>query len=256
MRSRFGFLAKAGLLALALPVLSFSAAVQVTANGAVSCPVGNCATPDTISASGGNTGGNSSAVFNFNITLADGDKYNVDGYFNNMYHSNTGGQFGFFPSVSYIGSTPTVRQDTISLDMLQTVFDSSCCSFNSPPAYTETIPFVVPSTPAGVTETGQVFYGIPGSALQGVGLLSSTGPGSYTLTASKNLFGLVSNTLNVDYNLTYVFPDGTPTGTTGGSPAPPNSVFIPEPTESMLMGIGLSGMFLLAARKAGQNKKS
>ena len=131
MRSRVGFLAKASLLALALPVLGFSAAVQVTANGAVSCPVGNCSTPDVISASGGNTGGSSASPFNFDLTLADGDKYSVIGYFANSYYSNTGTHLGSFPAVTYIGATPTVAQDTISLDMLQNIFDSSCCSFNS-----------------------------------------------------------------------------------------------------------------------------
>ncbi len=226
MRSRVGFLAKASILALVLPVLGFSAAVKV--NG--TCEVGTCASPDSIT-----SGGSSVGTYNFNYTAASGDLYKISGSFANSY--NPGTKLGFFPTVTYIGINPAVAVDTISLDMLQNIFDNSPGSFDSPPAYTETVPFTLS---AGVSATGQAFFDG-----QGVGLVSFTGPGSSSTTLSKSLFGLTGDTLVTDYNLTYTFKNGG----SGSSPTP-------EPAQGIAIAIGLSGLALLKRGKLRSNHRN
>jgi hypothetical protein len=217
MRSSFGTLYLLPLLIFALPLLSFSAAV--TANGI--CEVGTCATPDSIS-----TGVPSSGSFNFNLTLADNDMYNVSGTYSNSYGSN-GTQLGFFPVVKYVGASASAAADTLSLDMLQNIFDNSPGIFDG--TYTEVIPLNVPN---GATATGQVFYDG-----QGVGLVGPAGPGFTIGTLSANLTGVTGNTLVTDYNITFNFAAQTASGTSAGSPV------IPEPAQFIPTSLGLVALF-------------
>ena len=82
MRSRIGFLAKASILALTLPVLGFSAAFEV--NG--TCQAGSDCSVAGLTASALTIGTSTNGSYTFNVTLGDGDAYKVTGsYFQHLW---------------------------------------------------------------------------------------------------------------------------------------------------------------------------
>jgi hypothetical protein len=215
--------------AMLFPVLASPASVSV--NG--SCDF-NCSS--TALTPGQSTG---TVPFNFNITLGDGDKYNIAGTYSNSFPSGT--SYGFFPTVTYVGAAPTVAADVVTVDMIQTFSDPALANPDWSGTYSENIPFVI--TLAGTSASGQLL--IDGDSVGLLTVPASSGPGAYDLSDSASLAGITGNPLTADYQLSFTFPDLTPTGT--GSGSPPASV--PEPAQTMLLGAGSLGLLFLKARK-------
>jgi hypothetical protein len=226
------FLSRYAVLALALPVAGFSAAVEAN-SVCQTAPTGTSCSAAALTASALTPGGSTSGSYNFNVTVGT-DVYKVTGtYFDTL--SPTDHVFlGFFPTVTVV-SASTTTPDTVSLDLLQDFSDPTLAQWDG--NYSENIPLVLPVKNS--TGEGQVFYdGIS------VGLLGPvSGTGVYDLSGSKSpVSPLAGSLLVADFNLTFTFPVGSTAGQTASSPAP-------EPTETALVGLGLAGLFLLKARK-------
>ncbi len=169
------FFSRVAVLAVALPVVGFSASIgidvttsngvaatpySVAANGpSTSCGYGSCTSASLTSGAIG-FGASNSGSYGFNITLADGDIYNVAGSFNNTFLSGT--YFGFFPKVTFEGNSIhtaagyAVAPDTITLDMLQDfVYGNNSTDWSG--TYTEKIPLVMSNVP-GSTASGQLQF--------------------------------------------------------------------------------------------------
>ena len=228
------------ILALALPALGLSSTVDtgIQASGSVptTCGSGNC-TAGALSTGALTQGTTTNGGYNFNVTAADGDLYNVSGTFNNTFLSGT--FLGFFPTVTFQG-TSTVAADTITLDMLQDfTFGTNSTSWAG--TYNEQIPFALS---AGTTAEGQALYSTNLDAtLQSIGLLGPvSGPGNFSLSASKSLSPLDGNLLIGDFQYTFTFAQGAPNGTSGSSP-------VPEPSQTIPMAIGLVGLLFFNFRR-------
>jgi hypothetical protein len=232
LNNRPMFLFRSSLMigaAILFPALASPASVSV--NG--TCDF-NCSS--TALTPGQSTG---SVPYNFNVTLADGDKYNIAGTFSNSFPSGT--NYGFFPTVTYVGTTPTVAADVVTVDMIQTFSDPALADPDWSGTYSENIPFIL--TLAGTSASGQLL--IDGDSVGLLTVPASAGAGAYDLKNIALLSGITGNPLTADYQLSFTFPDLTPTGT--GSGSPPAS--IPEPAETMLLGLGSLSLLLFKARK-------
>jgi hypothetical protein len=213
----------AAALALALPAVGFSAAIEANTN----CESASCSAA-ALTAAAITPGGNSVGSFNFDVTVGT-DMYKVTGtYFDTL--STTDRVFiGFFPTVTLISGVAT-SADSITLDLLQDFSDPNLTKWDG--SYNENIPLVLPV--AGSTGQGQISYDG-----QSVGLLGPvSGTGVYNLSATKNpLTPLTGSLLSADFMLTFTFPKGTPDGGFASSPSP-------EPAEaySMAIGLGLLGL--------------
>jgi hypothetical protein len=208
-------------LALALPAVGFSAAIE--ANGA-------CETPPSASPCA------AASVSGAAITPGGTDIYKVTGtYFDTL--SPTDRVFiGFFPLVTVVSAT-TTSADTVTLDLLQDFSDPNLTKWGG--TYSETIPLDLPSV--GETGAGQVKYDG-----QTVGLLGPvSGSGDYTLgPVSTPLAPLNGSLLSADYTLTFTFAKGSVAGEFASSPA------VPEPAEAYSMAIGLGLLGLASFRNA------
>jgi hypothetical protein len=229
------------ILALALPVLGISSVVTGVEGGAsggttVCGTGGTSCTSGSLSAGALTQPGSTSGSYNFDITAGDGDVYDVSGTFSNTFPSTT--FLGFFPTVTVVSGS-AAGTNTITLDMLQD-FSTSIASPNWDGTYNEKIPF---DLAAGTTGEGQVFYSTNvDPALQSVGLLGPVGPGGdHYLTASKDLTSLNGDLLISDYQLTFTFPANAAPGTSVSS--------VPEPSQTIPLGIGLAGLLLFNLRK-------
>jgi hypothetical protein len=262
------FLSRIAILALALPVAGFSAAVTGinvgTSNLAAPVPFGIAAgsTPTTCGYGSCTSlsltnfpltlGGSTTGPYSFNVTAADGDIYNVAGSFNNTFLSST--FLGFFPTVTYEGNLAhpgdAVAQDTITLDMLQDfVFGNNSTDWSG--TYNEKLPLVL-SVP-GSQASGQVIYSTltnNATLMDGPETVGELGPvfgtGMYNLTGTAALNPLTGNYLASDFQFTFVFPGGTATPV-GGFISSPSAV--PEPAQVIPAAIGLAGLLLFKVRK-------
>ena len=271
MLYKSSFISRCALLALTVPVVGFSAAVTGinvgTSNLAApvpfgipagstptACGYGSC-TSASLTAGALTLGGTpATGSYNFNVTAADGDIYNVAGTFKNTF---TGGTFlGFFPTVTYEGNAihgaiSAVAQDTITLDMLQDfVFGNNATDWSG--SYNEKLPLVLPV--AGSQASGQVLYSTlstSGTLMNGPETVGELGPvfgtGVYNLTGTAALNPLTGNYLASDFQFTFVFPGGTATPIGGFISSPPASV--PEPAQTIPAAMGLVGLLLFKARK-------
>jgi hypothetical protein len=226
-------------LALALPALSFSAStgIQVTVNGTPTCESGSCDSPTLAASAITYLGTPSTGAFNFNVTLADGDMYNVAGSFANSFPS--GANVGFYPTVTYIGASPSVASDLITLDMFQDFFFHPGIDWNSPPNFTESIPFVL----SGAGESGSGHLSWDGIALPTLSTgIQSTQAGTVYLNGSKSITTIVNDTLVGDYTLNFDFSKGIKDGAFIGSPSP-------EPAQTIPVAIGLLGLLAFKVRR-------
>jgi hypothetical protein len=261
MLYKSGFLSRCAILALALPIAGFSAVnnIGITAStsdlgppaGSTGTVVGygtnnaaTLATPaNALNFSGTNTGS-----YNFNVTAADGDIYNVAGTFNNTFLSGT--FLGFFPTVTYTGNTKlgavsAVSQDTITLDMLQDFYYPGT-GITWAGTYNEKLPLVLPV--AGSSAKGQVLYSSADTPFETVGELGPVfGTGNYYLTGSASINPLDGNVLASDFQFTFTFGGGTDTPVGGYISSPPS--LVPEPAQTFPTALGLAGLLLIGARK-------
>jgi hypothetical protein len=216
---------RAAVLAIGLPLLGVSATVNV--NGGTTTY-----NPGTITSGSFNqaifVGSDEyflSATYAYGVTTAQGGPTTIT----------------FLPTVTYIGGSPTTSADTINFNLLAGIFyaqGSSATTWDG--TYTETVPLLVPT---GATASGELF-----ADGQGVGLVGPYGPGTYNVTQSANLTGVVGQTLNYAYDFTFTFGLGTPSLTSTSSPASST----PEPATMIPAAIGLVGFGMLALRRRKQ----
>jgi hypothetical protein len=216
--ARSKFFLRTALLALAIPVIGLPANVTLTG--------------PTVTFNG--TAGPTS--FNQTVTFGNGDVFDVAGTFSAAYNSG-GTSLSINPTVTYVGATPSVGNDSISISYTQPYFDNSPGSWDG--LYTETIPVnIIGAVGAGSSLSGQLSYNG-----QGLGVLTGS---SGVLTNSANLTGLTTDTLTADFELTYNLNAGTAPGAGISSPA---SSSVPEPTEALPVGMGLAGVMYTVARR-------
>jgi hypothetical protein len=228
--SRTSFISRIALFAVALPVVGFSAAIEV--NG--TCEVGNCASPGSVS-----VGQATSGAYNFNYTVGS-DVYQIAGTFFNSQNPAGTPNVGFFPTVTLI-SGPAASTDSLVIDLVQGFFNATHNIWNGPPPYTHIAPIVLS---AGVTyQTGDITFDKGTAAQADIGALPSvTGPASTTESNSKVLTGFPDGTLTEDLSENIQFAKGAPLDSFFSSPSP-------EPAEYMSLGIGLAGLIMLKTRK-------
>jgi hypothetical protein len=165
----------------------------------------------------------------------DGDKYGISVAYSASY-GDAGSQIIVDPTVTYIGSAPSVATDVISLNFYQSIFDNSPGTFDG--TYSETIPIVVP---ANVEVFGQLF--VDG---QGLPLLGPFTNGTYDPNATQALTGLTGNVLAYEYNFTYQFDAGVLSGTSTSSPS---IIGTPEPSQTIPSAFALGGFAIAAFRR-------
>jgi hypothetical protein len=269
MLYKSSFFSRFAVLALAVPVIGFSAAVTgidvgttnlgaaapyaVTAGSTpTTCGYGSC-TSSALAAGALALGGSTTGPYSFNVTASDGDIYNVAGTFNNTFNGTT--FLGFFPTVTYEGNTihggvPAIAQDTVTLDMLQD-FTYPGNNISWAGKYTETLPLVL--TPGGSQASGQVLYSTvtgSGTTVDAGGTVGELGPafgsGMYTLKGMNNISPLDGNYLAADFQFTFQFAGGTatPVGSYISSPGA-----VPEPAQTIPAAMGLVGLLLFKVRK-------
>ena len=221
------FAVKLALAALIIPLAGFSAAIQ--ANG--TCEVGNCASPDSVG-----IGQVSAGSFNFNITVGT-DLYNVKGVYANAYPPQI---LGFFPTVTYIGATPSTAADSISLIMFQNFYDVETSPWDG--KYCESFPAVVAAGGSATDTTS--FDGNSVATL-------TAGPGTSTQSACKNIaFTTAQNAsdyMDAQIALTFNFAKGTSPNALIASPSP-------EPAQTIPAVIGLASLLFLKLRKSRSGK--
>ena len=218
-----------GLLAFvfAVPFTAQSAAVSVDGT---CVSASSCSSPTAISFGQTITG-----TIPYTLTLVDGDKYGISVTYSAAY-GNAGSQIIVDPTVTYIGSAPSVATDVISLNFYQSIFDDTPGTFDG--TYSETIPIVVP---ANVEVFGQLF--VDG---QGLPLLGPFTNGTFDPNATQALTGLTGDVLAYQYNFTYQFAAGVINGTSTSSPS---ATLTPEPAQTIPAAIGLGGFALAAFRR-------
>ena len=134
---------RTAILALAVPFIGLPASIGVGADHARgSCwptrprrAVAPLAVP-TILLNGTTVnfnGSNGPTSFNQVVTLPSGDVFDVSGSYSASYNSS-GTNISFNPTVTYVGSSPSVANDVISVGLVQSFFD------NRPGTWTEPTP--------------------------------------------------------------------------------------------------------------------
>jgi len=216
MKSLSTALLRAAAVAAVLPLMAVSATVTINGGTITFAP-------------GSTTGG----PFTQSLTVGS-DPYTVAATY--FYGATTSGgtTIGFFPTVTYTGTTPAATTDTINFDLTATISDPGATTWDG--TYNENVPLIVPTNATG---SGELF--VDG---QGVGLVGPYGPGTYNVSESANLTGLTGSTLNFSYDFTFVFAAGTVPGTSSSSP-----VVTPEPATMIPAALGLIGFGALALRR-------
>jgi len=208
--------------ALLSPSLSRPAAIQISggAGNPVACPVGSCASPDAL------TVGQAVNLTNFifDYTFTNGDKFQIAGSYAASFPGGT--SIFFNPVATYIGTSASVGNDVLTLDMFQNYSSPGAANWDGP--YTEHIPLTLSTNAgAGSTVSGQIEYDG-----QSVGLVGPFGPGVYDVTPpAANLTGLNGSLLQADVDLVYDFTAGTLNG------ASASSSIVPEPAQALPLGL-------------------
>jgi hypothetical protein len=188
-----------------------------------------------------------SSPFNFDVTLTDGDEYDISGSYSASYSKAAGSTIAVNPTFTYIGSSPTTATDTINFTLAQDYFDPSCCTWAG--TYFESIPLTLGATAgAGSTISGELLY--DGKS---VGLVGPFPPGSYTVSKSAALdFGSLDTdpTLLADFNFAAQFAPGTLPNTSASSVS---TSATPEPAMDLVCGLGLI-LFVYVARRRNRSR--
>jgi hypothetical protein len=234
MNTLSSYLFRAAALALALPVLSMCAVIQI--NGV--CVDGSC-TPVPVSYGSSMSGSSSNGV------SSGTDPFSVTSTYSVGTTSSGGTYIDFYPVVSYTGSGPsTGAMDVVTFDLLASIQDTGASNWDG--TYHETIPLIVADHS---TVAGQLCVGIPGSStcLTGatsIGLIGPYGEGTYNPpTKYLSVSNLNGDTLDYDYQFTFDFYSGTMPGATDSSPA------VPEPAQMIPAALSLVGFGLVALRR-------
>jgi len=248
MLYKSSFLSRCAITVLALPMVGLPAAIVVNAPGATQvCGTSGCS-PDTLNLP---PGGTSSGTFNISITT-NGDKYKVSGSYLNTITGSGGISYFFDPTVTFVSSASgfTGQADKITVDMLQDYASGPAPIYwDSPPDYTEDVPFVLPSNGSATAQTCFTASSTP--TTECLPTLSATVSGYQSASAPLGtgtaqdpyLDGLV---LAQDFDATFTFAKNTPAGASASSPA---STATPEPAQFIPAGIGLASLLLLKARQ-------
>ena len=220
-------------LTIVIPFAAKSAAVDV--NG--TCEIGVCSPVGALS-----SGQSASGAMNFTYTFGDGDAYAVTGTYATSYSTAAGNEIAFDPIVTYMGASPSVGTDTMTLTLLQNFFDPTPGTWAG--NYGETFPLVLSDSAAGSSISGEVLYDG-----QSVGLIGPFGNGSNTGIKTTALdFGALdtSSTLTGALKIYITFGQGTPTGASARSLAAPA---VPEPALFVPGGLCLLGLVFAARRR-------
>ncbi len=224
-------IAMLGLLCLMLPSAAsadVSASLQI--NGTcvtgvgLACPVGSPLTVET------SVSGSGTKV----IMLGDGDTYAVSwGFFDGF---PSGWSIGFAPIVTYIGTAPSVANDVITADLIQSYLNPNFLNWDG--GYSEAITaFVSPGVGPGSSASG--FLQVDAQALP---TFTQYGPGLTTGAASASLSGLDGDTLTMSVPYTFVFGAATVPGANEASYA------VPEPVETLPAVLGFAWLAFAACR--------
>jgi hypothetical protein len=185
----------------------------------------NCSAPDTLTNDTSTDGS-----FGFVFAFGDGDSYDVSGDYSASYSSGDGSTIAVTPIVTYLGSAPSVANDTIDFALFQNYFDTSCCSWAG--TYTETVPLSLSALAGpGSSVSGQLFFDG-----QGIGLVGPYGPGTYLQTVSAPMdFGALDTnpSLSAEFDFSFVFGAGTQPGVSASAST------VPEPVTAIPSGLGL-----------------
>lgn len=234
-------LPRLALLALVVPVAGFCTSIQVSSSGGVTvCPLGagTCPDPNSTSTAAGISpaSGTVSGTYNFGYTLTNGDQYQISAAYIASY--TTGVSVIFNPTVTYIGTTPAVGVDNISLDLYQNFYDTTGSSWNG--TYCEYFPA---SVAAGGSATANLSFDT-----NSIGTLSASAGNSSQSKCTGLTFNAAQNAsayLNADYNLTFNFAAGTTKGTSESSV----TTAVPEPSTMALSVLGSVSLFYFARRR-------
>lgn len=217
-------LLRAAAVAVALPLLGVSATVAI--NGV--CVNGSC-TPVPVTYGIGNSQSGSTS----NGVIVGTDTYSTATTFTAGVNSNGGTYLSFDPTVSYVGTSPSTSTDTITVDLLASIYDPTATDWDG--TYSEHVPLIVAT---GGTASAELF--VDG---QGVGLVGPYGAGTYNVSESATLTGVNGSTLDYAYDFTFTFAAGTAPGATSSSPS------VPEPATMIPAGLGLVSFGLMALRR-------
>jgi len=170
------------LLLLSIGLIASTAQADVFLNGST-CLDASCSSPGLIgvpplSSSVG------PVPFSGLYTAPDGDEYSIAGQYGASYADRIPA-FYFDLSATYTGNStgtgPSVAADTFSVNVLEDIYDPSCCTWAG--TFTESIPVVI--TPGVGTSTSSAVQFLWDD--ESVGLVTFTGPGNYYRFVSTNL---------------------------------------------------------------------
>ncbi len=219
------------LLCVMLPsAASADATASLQVNGTcvpgagLACPSGSPLTIET-SNSGAGT---------LNILLGDGDKYSIGWTFSNSFPS--GWSIDFSPIVTYIGTVPSVGNDVITTDLIQSYLNPNFLNWDG--VYSEGITaFLSPGVGPGSFVSG--FLQADALALP---TITQNGPGLTFGSASAFLSPLNGDTLTMAVDYTFDFGAGTQPGSIGASYG------VPEPVETLPAVLGFAWLCFFARR--------
>jgi hypothetical protein len=214
---------RAAALAAALPLLGASATVQI--NGV--CVNGSCSpTPVTYGAGNNQTGST------YNGITVGSDAYATATSFGVGVAADGSTYINFYPAVAYVGSAPSTSADTVTVNLLASIYDAAASNWNG--TYTEHVPLIVAT---GSSASGELY--VDG---QGVGLVGPYGAGTWDVSNSATLTGITGSTLNYSFDFIFTFAPGTLPGAASLSPTP-------EPATLLPAALGLMGFGLMAFRR-------
>ncbi len=232
------------LSVLLLPVVAKPAAIQITGN-TVACPVGDCTSAGLQSSALGNGQSVPLTPFSFTYTASSTDQFKISGEYSSSLTNFMPTLFTAF-SATYTGNNGvTLAADSFTLNLLQDFNGGGPGNWNSPPPYNEHVPVIVGNF---TTFSANTCYDTSSC----IGELGPLGPGTYNENATASLGGLTGQYLDEDFQFTFNFAKGAPSGTQDVVLASA----VPEPAQTVPVALGLAGFATLwVIRKRGAKDK-